>query len=89
MSLKPVAEALSKILNRRVSLASDCVGDAVLTQTQDMKEGGVLLLENLRFHAEEEANDAEFSKQLAALCDVYVNDAFGTACQERTPPRSE
>jgi phosphoglycerate kinase len=79
MSLKPVAEALSKILNRKVSLASDCVGDAVLTQTKDMKEGDVLLLENLRFHAEEEANDPEFSKQLAALCDVYVNDAFGTA----------
>jgi phosphoglycerate kinase len=79
MSLKPVAEALSKILNRKVSLASDCVGEAVLTQTKDMKEGDVLLLENLRFHAEEEANDPEFSKQLAALCDVYVNDAFGTA----------
>jgi phosphoglycerate kinase len=79
MSLKPVAEALSKILNRKVSLASDCVGDAVLAQTKDMKEGDILLLENLRFHAEEEANDPEFSKQLAALCDVYINDAFGTA----------
>ena len=79
MSLKPVAEALSKILNRKVSLASDCVGDAVLAQAKDMKEGDILLLENLRFHAEEEANDPEFSKQLAALCDVYVNDAFGTA----------
>jgi phosphoglycerate kinase len=79
MSLKPVAEALSKILNRKVPLASDCVGDSVLVQTKEMKEGDVLLLENLRFHAEEEANDPEFSKQLAALCDVYVNDAFGTA----------
>jgi phosphoglycerate kinase len=79
MSLKPVAEALSKILNRKVSLASDCVRDAVLAQTKDMKEGDILLLENLRFHAEEEANDPEFSKQLAALCDVYINDAFGTA----------
>jgi phosphoglycerate kinase len=79
MTLKPVAEALSKILNRKVSLASDCVGDSLLTQTKEMKEGDVLLLENLRFHAEEEANDPEFSKQLAALCDVYINDAFGTA----------
>jgi phosphoglycerate kinase len=79
MSLKPVAEALSKTLNRKVSLASDCVGDAVLAQTKAMKEGDVLLLENLRFHAEEEANDPEFSKQLAALCEVYINDAFGTA----------
>jgi phosphoglycerate kinase len=79
MSLKPVAEALSKILNRKVPLASDCVGNSVLAQTKEMKEGDILLLENLRFHAEEEANDPEFSKQLAALCDVYVNDAFGTA----------
>ena len=60
-------------------MASDCVGNEVLNQSKALNDGDVLLLENLRFHAEEEANDAEFSKQLAALCDVYVNDAFGTA----------
>jgi phosphoglycerate kinase len=79
MSLKPVAEALRKALKREVIMAPDCVGEAVLAQTTRLKEGDVLLLENLRFHPEEEANDPGFSKQLAALCDFYVNDAFGTA----------
>jgi len=79
MSLKPVAEVLSKALNFKVPLAPDCVGEAVAGQIRQVKDGQVVLLENLRFHAEEEANDPEFSKQLAALCDVYVNDAFGTA----------
>ncbi len=79
MSLKPVAETLSRHLNLKVRLAPDCVGEAVLAQTKQLKDGEVLLLENLRFHMQEEANDPEFSKQLAALCDVYVNDAFGTA----------
>ena len=79
MSLKPVAAALGVLLGKKVQMASDCVGTAVLNQSNGLKDGDVLLLENLRFHAEEEANDAEFSKQLAALCDVYVNDAFGTA----------
>jgi phosphoglycerate kinase len=79
MSLKPVADVLSKALNFKVPLAPDCVGEAVAGQTRQVKDGQAVLLENLRFHAEEEANDPEFSKQLAALCDVYVNDAFGTA----------
>ena len=63
----------------RIFLASDCVGDAVTEQVGNLKGGEVLLLENLRLHAEEEKNDPEFAKQLASLCDVYVNDAFGTA----------
>jgi len=79
MSLKPVAAALSGLLGKKVQMASDCVGTEVLSQSRSLKDGDVLLLENLRFHAEEEANDVEFSKQLASLCDVYVNDAFGTA----------
>jgi 3-phosphoglycerate kinase len=59
--------------------ADDCVGDAVAKTSRDMKPGQVLMLENLRFHKEEEANDEAFARQLASLCDVYVNDAFGTA----------
>src|SRR5215471_18132241 len=77
MSLKPVAERLSQLLTRPVAMAPDCVGPAV--EAMLPKPGEVVLLENLRFHAEEEKNDAEFSKQLAKLCDVYVNDAFGSA----------
>src|SRR5213083_937463 len=77
MSLKPVAKRLEELLGRPVAMAPDCVGP----QVEDMlpTPGGVLLLENLRFHPEEEKNDPEFSKQLAKLCDVYVNDAFGSA----------
>ena len=78
-SLAPVAEKLSQILGRRVALASDCIGDDVQKQIEGMKEGEVILLENLRFHLEEEKNDGTFSKALASLCEVYVNDAFGTA----------
>jgi phosphoglycerate kinase len=77
MSLKPAAVRLSELIGRPVAMAPDCVGpevEAVLP-----KPGEVLLLENLRFHAEEEKNDPEFAKKLAALCDVYVNDAFGSA----------
>jgi phosphoglycerate kinase len=77
MSLKPVAERLSQLLRRPVAMAPDCVGPDV--EAMLPKPGEVLLLENLRFHAEEEKNDSEFSKQLARLCDVYVNDAFGSA----------
>jgi phosphoglycerate kinase len=77
MSLKPCAERLAKLLGRPVAMAPDCVGPQVAAMLP--KPGEVLLLENLRFHAEEEENDAEFSRQLAALCDVYVNDAFGSA----------
>ena len=79
MSLKPVAAALEKLLRQPVQMAQDCVGDAVLAQSKNLRDGEVLLLENLRFHPQEEGNDPEFSKQLATLCDLYVNDAFGTA----------
>jgi phosphoglycerate kinase len=77
-SLKPVASHLSTLLNRPVAFAADCVGDAAASVVQ-ANRGGVILLENLRFHAEEEANDEAFAKSLAALCDVYINDAFGSA----------
>ena len=79
LSLKPVAERLAELLHLTVKLAPDCVGAEVeqLARSLDRKE--VLLLENLRFHPEEEKNDPAFAKQLAALADVYVNDAFGAA----------
>ena len=77
MSLKPVARRLQELLGRPVAMAPDCVGPQV--QTMLPAPGGVLLLENLRFHPEEEKNDPEFSRQLASLCDAYVNDAFGSA----------
>lgn len=77
MSLAPVAVRLSELLKVPVKMAPDCVGPEVASLKP--APGEVLLLENLRFHAAEEANDVEFSKQLASLCDVYVNDAFGTA----------
>lgn len=77
MSLAPVAKRLSELLGVGVKMAPDCVGAEVAAMKP--KPGEVLLLENLRFHAQEEANDSEFSKQLASLADVYVNDAFGSA----------
>jgi phosphoglycerate kinase len=77
MSLKPVAARLSELLKKPVAMAPDCVGPSV--EAMLPKPGEILLLENLRFHAEEEKNDPEFSKQLAKLADVYVNDAFGSA----------
>ncbi|HXG31749.1 MAG TPA: phosphoglycerate kinase [Bryobacteraceae bacterium] len=77
MSLKPVARRLEELLGRPVEMAPDCVGPEV--EAMLPKPGEVLLLENLRFHPEEEANDPEFSRKLASLCDLYVNDAFGTA----------
>jgi len=77
MSLKPVARRLEELLGRPVAMAPDCVGPQV--QAMLPAPGGVLLLENLRFHPEEEKNDPEFSRQLASLCDAYVNDAFGSA----------
>src|SRR5581483_10100981 len=78
-SLKPVAERLTELLGRRVTLAPDCVGPEVERLVQGLQPGQVLLLENLRFHGEEEANEPDFARQLAALGDIYVNDAFGTA----------
>ena len=78
-SLKPVAERLEALLERPVPLAPDCVGETVEGLARGLKPGQVLLLENLRFHPEEEANDDGFASRLAALADVYVNDAFAAA----------
>ena len=78
-SLRPVAERLSELLGRPVVLAPDCVGAQVEALANALQPGEALLLENLRFHPEEEANDPAFARQLAALGEVYVNDAFGTA----------
>jgi phosphoglycerate kinase len=84
-SLRPVVDRLRTLLDHQlgaktnVAFAPDCVGDIAKEMARQLESGQVLLLENLRFHAEEEKNDPEFSKQLAALCDVYVNDAFGSA----------
>jgi len=74
-----VAVGKAEIKNDRVFFAEDCVGEDVQAKVNALEEGQVLLLENLRYHAGEEKNDPEFAKQLASLCDVYVNDAFGTA----------
>jgi phosphoglycerate kinase len=81
LSLEPVASRLSELLGKgqEVILADDCVGDAVTKLLKELQAGQILLLENLRFHREEEANDPDFSRALASLAEVYVNDAFGTA----------
>jgi phosphoglycerate kinase len=78
-SLKPVAAHLAELLGKPVQFAEECVGDEPRAKASSLKTRDVLLLENLRFHAEEEKNDNVFAKQLAELCDVYVNDAFGSA----------
>ncbi|NLC46798.1 MAG: phosphoglycerate kinase [Firmicutes bacterium] len=78
-SLAPVAKHLSELLGRDVVKADDCIGPAVQELALKLQPGEVLLLENLRFHAEEEKNDPAFAKELASLAEVYVNDAFGTA----------
>ncbi|PKN97166.1 MAG: phosphoglycerate kinase [Chloroflexi bacterium HGW-Chloroflexi-4] len=78
-SMKPVAEHLAKLLGAPVAFATDCIGPAAAEAAAALKPGSVLLLENTRFHAEEEKNDMEMAKQLASLADLYVNDAFGTA----------
>ena len=78
-SLLPVAKELSRLLGKDVKLADDIIGDSAKNLTQNMKEGEVVLLENVRFDKREEENDAEFAKELASLAEVYVNDAFGTA----------
>ena len=77
-SLKPVAERLKRLLNLDVKFAPDCVGEEVKAIVNSMKEGDIVLLENLRFHREEEENDPKFAKELASLGDIYVIDAFGT-----------
>lgn len=79
LSLKPVAERMGALLERPVPLAPDCVGEATRAQAQGLKAGEVLLLENLRFHPEEEKNDDGFARQLAELADCYVDDAFAAA----------
>ncbi|HEX8907789.1 MAG TPA: phosphoglycerate kinase [Anaeromyxobacteraceae bacterium] len=78
-TLLPVAERLQELLDQEIVFADDCVGDGVRKLVKELKDGQVLLLENLRFHPEEEANDEGFAKELASLADVWVNDAFGTA----------
>ena len=78
-SLKPVATRLSELLGRPVVFADDAIGDAATRAIEKAGPGGVVLLENLRFHGEEEQNDAGFARELASLADVYVNDAFGSA----------
>jgi len=79
MSLAPVAKRLEELLKRKVIFAPDCVGDEVQKICQGLKPGDILLLENTRFHAEETANDPGFSKELASMAELYVNDAFGSA----------
>ena len=77
--LRPVADHVSRLIEKPVVFAEDCVGEAAQAKVDAMKDGDVLLLENLRFHPEEEKNDEGFARQLASLCDLYVNDAFGAA----------
>lgn len=79
MRLTPVANRLSELLGQPVVKCDDCIGDAVASAVTGLQDGQVALLENVRFYAEEEKNDSEFSKKLASVADLYVNDAFGTA----------
>ena len=78
-SLAPAAKRLSRLLNKEVVLAPDCIGPETKALVEAMQPGSVLLLENLRFHAEEQQNDEGFASQLASLCDIYINDAFAVA----------
>jgi phosphoglycerate kinase len=79
MSLKPVATRLAELLGKPVAFAADCIGPEVEKEVAALQDGDVLLLENLRFHLEEEKNDAEFARRLGVLAQVYINDAFGSA----------
>jgi len=78
-SLLPVTKHLSDLLGKPVAFSNDCVGEVAESKVNALKDGDVLMLENLRFHSEEEKNDDDFARKLASLCDVYVNDAFGAA----------
>ena len=78
-SLKPVAKELSRLLGKEVKISKDVVGEDTKRLVSELKSGEAILLENLRFHAEEEKNDKEFAKELASLAEIYVNDAFGTS----------
>ncbi len=79
LRMAPIAQRLSQLVGLPVSTTSDCIGSDVEKAVNDLKEGDILLLENIRFHAEEEANDLSFAQALAKLADIYVDDAFGTA----------
>jgi len=79
LRMAPIAQRLSQLMGLPVSTASDCIGQEVESKAGTLKEGDILVLENLRFHPEEEANDLDFARRLAELADIYVNDAFGTA----------
>jgi len=79
MSLRPVAKQLTELTGQQVAFAEDCVGDAAAHAASQLKDGEILLLENVRYHAQEEANDQDFAGQMATLADAYVNDAFGAA----------
>ena len=81
-SLKPAADRLGELLHKPVKFANESIGPEIEKQARDLKDGEVLLLENVRFHKEEEKNDPNFAQQLAKLGDVYINDAFGTAHRE-------
>ncbi len=83
LSLSVVAGCLSRLLNREVGFAEDCIGEAVKDRVMRLKDGEILLLENLRFHREEKAGDANFAEELAGLCDVYVNEAFAVSHREQ------
>lgn len=78
-SLKPVAKELSKLLGKEVIMANDVIGEDATTKAEKLKEGEIMLLENVRFHREETDNEPEFAKKLASMAEVFVNDAFGTA----------
>ena len=78
-SLAPVAKELSKLLDKEVIMAKDVIGEDAMAKAENLKEGEILLLENVRFHREETDNDPEFSKKLASMAEIFVNDAFGTA----------
>ena len=78
-SLKPVAKELSKLLGKDVIMANDVIGEDATSKAENLKEGEIMLLENVRFHREETDNDPEFAKKLASMAEIFVNDAFGTA----------
>ncbi|MBF0199323.1 MAG: phosphoglycerate kinase, partial [Planctomycetes bacterium] len=78
-SLKPACEELKKLVDTEVKFAPDCIGEEAKALADNLNDGEILVLENLRFYAEEEKNDADFAAKLASIGDIYVNDAFGTA----------
>ncbi len=79
LRMRPIAQRLSQLIDLSVDTASDCIGKEVESKVETLREGDILILENLRFHPEEEENNADFARKLARLADIYVNDAFGTA----------